>query len=377
MRSGSLRYVPAIDGLRAIAVLLVFAAHTVPGFVAGRVGVDLFFVISGYLICSILLEELAGRGEIDVRAFYRRRLVRLGPPLVALVTVHVALSPVWAAYGVAPGRLLLVWVAALTYCWNLLLVTVGPVPGIQGSLSHLWSLAQEEQFYLVLPLVLLVVHRFAPASRLLLRLLCLGLCGSLALYVVTAPSIVAEFSPVTRGMGLLAGCVLAVVLHRRPTRAVPGPAAAVAVGVLGLVVWGCTSHRLPESLDIPVAVVAGTVLVGHLATTRRSVLQVALSGRMIVRLGLVSYAFYLWHLPCVVLARDVLGLGPWWVAGGALAVSLGLAAATLRFVERPARRLNERWRTAPADPPGRHRSPSSSPAAPRPAGPGRPEALGP
>ncbi|GAB3886567.1 acyltransferase [Terrabacter terrigena] len=344
-------YVPALDGLRGIAVALVVCAHVVPGFTAGRVGVDVFFVLSGYLITTILLREWTARGRIDLRAFYLRRLLRLGPPLAVVLAAYILATPVWVSRGVTLEQLTTVWVAAATYTWNLLIVGLGVLPtGAAGALSHLWSLGQEEQFYLVFPLVLVLVLRRRSQPRVLLRAL-LGLAVvMLLLYVLTAGTLFAEFGPVTRGFGLLVGSALAVGRWGGQAYAVRRWLALGAVLVVGIVITGAVLRWLPGDADIPAAVCVAVLVIAHVTGHGEGALSRLLAFRPLVWLGLVSYSLYLWHLPLVVLAADVWHLGSLGVAAFALPTALALAELTRRLVEEPAARVKERWvraRTAP------------------------------
>jgi len=339
-----LPYAPALDGMRGLAVALVVLAHAAPNFVVGRVGVDVFFVLSGYLITTILLVEWRSRGRIDLRAFYVRRFLRLFPPLAVVLVAYIAAAPLWLTHGMSAAQLLVVVGAAVTYTWNVLIVGLGALPsGVPGALSHLWSLAQEEQFYLVFPLILVVALRRRAGARLLMwSLLGLGL-AMLTLYAVTAGSLFAEFSPLTRGCGLLAGCVLAVGRWGWQGFRVAAVAAWSAVLGLAMVMAGVALHWWPMDVDIPAALLASFVVTAHVTSGSDSTMTRLLGGSWLVRLGLMSYSLYLWHLPLLVLARDVGGLGRLVGAAVAVPIALVLAELTRRYVELPMAKLKERW----------------------------------
>jgi peptidoglycan/LPS O-acetylase OafA/YrhL len=215
--------IPALDGMRAIAVLLVVGHHThFPEMKGGFVGVDIFFVLSGYLITGILLEELKGAGSIDLKNFYRRRFCRLTPPLVLLV----------AAYWICGGGFAF-------GLWALLYVTDWMPIDLSNPLNHTWSLAIEEQFYLLWPVALLGLRRLK-AQRMIALLAGLYVLATVW-RVVVSQSIgpdVAYFRFDTRLSGLVLGSLLAVILAEQPQR-LAGIAAgrwgmAVGVGFLAL-----------------------------------------------------------------------------------------------------------------------------------------------
>lgn len=366
MRSGSHPYVPAIDRLRAVAVGLVLAAHLVPGFTAGRVGVDIFFVISGYLIADILLAEVETRGSVDLVAFYVRRILRLMPPLLGVLLAHMLAWRVWVGLGASPTDLLIAWAASIGYFWNLLIVSYGGLPpGAVLGLGHLWSLAQEEQFYVFLPLAIGLISRRGGLRRWFPALMGSAALLTLALYVVGAGSITSEFSPWTRSIGLFLGCSLAGLRRLRPVH-VSQTAACVCIALLAVVVADCQSGHFARQWDIPVAAICGLVVTAHL-TSAKSPSAVSLAGFLrhpvMVHVGLLSYSIYLWHLPLIVVARDVLGWGPWATAAVVVPLTLLLALSTRRLVEIPAARLKERWVRMPLKDPAVQ--PSSSLPVPR------------
>jgi peptidoglycan/LPS O-acetylase OafA/YrhL len=187
--SGTLGYRPALDGVRALAIACVVLSHTIGFPVTGYIGVDVFFVLSGFLITTLLLEEHARRGTVSLGDFYRRRALRLLPALFALLGVFLAVSI--AAVLIRGGsldRALFGVVAGTGYFTNLALAAGPPTePAMPGELRHLWSLAIEEQFYFVWPVVLLVIFDGATAERI-------------------------GYGTDTHGTPILVGCVLAVAL---------------------------------------------------------------------------------------------------------------------------------------------------------------------
>src|SRR4051794_30070266 len=159
MRQGQrLGYLPALDGVRGIAIALVVSFHAFGWPRSGTLGVDLFFVLSGFLITTLLLEEHRRSGRIRIRAFYARRAWRLLPALIALLVPFLLLAGAALLFrGAVPSSLLLGIGAALTYTSNL--VVASDISAVPAALVHLWSLAAEGQFYVVWPLMVLVVLR--------------------------------------------------------------------------------------------------------------------------------------------------------------------------------------------------------------------------
>ncbi len=336
-----------IDGLRAVAVLAVVAYHAFPGAVPGGfVGVDVFFVISGYLITSILLRGMAGRG-FSFHGFYVRRARRLFPALaVVLASCMVAgwflLAPAdYAALG-RHGVASALFVANLVF-WRETDYFAAAADSLP--LLHLWSLGIEEQFYLLWPAALVLARRAGIDT---LRLtLGAGLASLVAALWLTPPDPAAAFYlPFTRFWELLAGGVVAH-LHvaaatstpARPSRRPDVAAWAGLALVLAAVLALDDQSPFPGWRALP-PVAGAVLLVAAGAGTRVARL---LSMRVLVWVGLVSYPLYLWHWPLLSFARiDAAGEVAAPVRWLLVAASLGLAAATWALVERPLR-----WRLAP------------------------------
>jgi peptidoglycan/LPS O-acetylase OafA/YrhL len=325
MRTGEKR--ADIEGLRGIAVLLVVLAHAgVPWLAGGYVGVDVFFVISGFLITTLLLREAERTGRISVRRFYARRALRLLPAaalvlVVTLVAVRLFL-PVTRL-----GEFVKDALSATAYTANLRFAHTGTdylnADQTPSPFQHFWSLAVEEQFYLVWPLLILAVAHLWRRRRPLAVVLAVLVVASFTLSVTeTARSTPwAYFGPHTRAWELGAGALLALSAVRLPkVFAWAGYAT-----ILGAAVAYDDATAFPGwRAAIPVL---GTVLV--IAATGRAVLPA---------LGRYSYGWYLWHWPLLTIGPVALGWDGTPVQKLALAaIALGLAAISYHWVENPIR----------------------------------------
>jgi peptidoglycan/LPS O-acetylase OafA/YrhL len=343
-----LAYRPGLDGLRAIAVAGVFLYHSridwLPG---GFLGVDLFFVLSGYLITSLLLVEWEAGRRIDLRRFWLRRARRLLPALVVVVLAALILAAIFARQDLAHTRSDAF--SSLFYYtnWHLIIASHSyfNVMGNPSLLQHLWSLAVEEQFYVIWPLLLVPGLVLVGRKRLPL-LVVAGIAGSAALmwllYNPSDPSRV-WYGTDTRAFLLLMGILLALVWPtiERLGRALPvlellGIAAVVATVLLFLkmqdfdpTLW--RGGDLAASFCFAVLVAA----VAHPMTGIGQALGVA----PLRWVGERSYGIYLWHYPVILLMRpgvDIPWTGPGVVVAQA-AIVLTAAALSYRFIEQPIR----------------------------------------
>jgi peptidoglycan/LPS O-acetylase OafA/YrhL len=330
----SLGYVPSLDGLRGIAILLVLVHHAYGGWEAGAVGVDVFFVLSGYLITAILLKEMNRSGQIGLVNFYVRRLFRLYPALLVVIVATAAMA-ILAGRSLADFALSLL--AAGTYTTNL--GTVFAHLDL-GPLKHTWSLAQEEQFYLLWPLVLIVATKFHLPRKVLLAGVVLVAFGCLGLFFIATGHGSATLNPVARMGGLAAGCALAIALS---ARVIALPRWAGWAGALG----GCLAlvlasvGAMSNGLLAPVIVVASTLVLASLVTIRDGALSIGLSYRPLAYVGVISYSLYLWHFPLFYFAQGV-NLGTWGTAALVLPASFVLAALSRKYIELPALALRDR-----------------------------------
>ena len=331
-RSGApaLTHRPALDGVRAIAILLVLGAHSASVPKDGWLGVDLFFVLSGFLITSLLLAEHASTGRVRLTAFWARRGWRLIPAvLVVLATYVVALAATGRLSWFSVGGAL----AGLTYSSNLLIAGGYALP---TGTHHLWSLAQEEQFYLLWPPLLFLVLR--GRARIALAAVAALLAVEIAAGVTLPRTDRLWFAPDTRGIGILVGCAAGLLWQRRRSQV---EAVARYTWPIALVLFvgfvfaplGSLMFRGPLVLFC----VACAVLIVR-CTHETAGLSRALRPKPVVWLGLISYSVYIWHLP-VFLALGIDQIeGPFWLDIGAITLTLLLAAATYQLVERPLRK---------------------------------------
>ena len=331
---------PEIDGLRAVAVVPVVLFHArVPGFSGGFVGVDVFFVISGFLITAILAADIAA-GRFSLAGFYERRVRRIFPALFVMLAASTlaALALLLPFELAAFGRSL---AAAALFVSN---VFFGRETGYfvaaaeTKPLLHTWSLAIEEQFYIAFPLCLWALSRLAP--RAVLVALLVALAGSLAISIATThpQSDTAFFRTPARVWELLAGAALALAPRRRPLpRAAAEALAAGGLGLIAVAVFGFDA-RTPFPGSAAVLPVAGTVLVLAATARNRTRAGALLSVGAMRFFGLVSYSLYLWHWPLLVFWR-IGRIAPPTPVETAMVILASVVAATLswRFVERPFR----------------------------------------
>jgi len=338
MRSNGLAYRPEIDGLRAIAVLLVVLYHAGIGPRLGFAGVDVFFVISGYLITSLLLREWNETGRIDLPAFYARRARRILP--AALVVV---LATLWACSLLLPPADLIRATesagAAAVFGANFFFqASTGGYFSARAEempLLHLWSLSVEEQFYLFWPALMIVVLRYRP-SEFVAVLGGLGLASMVLAEVLTRTQPEAAFYQMpARFWELAAGGVIAALPARK---SLPEWLAAAAVTLI-LMASMAAPGRFPGINAIPV--VAGAALLlwavhggGELGLTGKWLRSSPMRG-----IGLISYSLYLWHWPLLALYRATsIGEGSVLVRVALCCLAALLAIASYRYVEQPFRR---------------------------------------
>ena len=361
------RRVDSLDGVRALAILAVLAAHAgIPGVRGGFVGVDVFFVLSGFLITSLLVAEYERTQRVDLPAFWARRAKRLLPAALVMIVTVLALGRVFSPASIGGLRQDAVTAAMWSSNWRWALrgVDYFSQGGAPSPLQHTWSLAVEEQFYLVWPLVVVCV--FAAGVGVMdrrRRLLAVTIGGAAVSAVLTmvlshlaSPGRV-YFGTDTRAQELLVGAALGAALcrqwqgHSTPssawTRARGSlPTAASAGGLLVLVV---AAHRadgarteFQHGLMLWVALAAAGLIAGIVLDQGTPVSRL-LSTRPLVAIGRLSYGLYLWHWPVYqALDGERTGLGPIALALARIAVTACFAIASLLLIELPAQRLRLR-----------------------------------
>ncbi|HEY1805440.1 MAG TPA: acyltransferase family protein [Terracidiphilus sp.] len=355
-RSGSksgLKYRADIDGLRAVAVLSVLAFHIgLSRFHGGFVGVDVFFVISGYLISSIIFAEISG-SRFTIIGFYERRIRRILPALFAVL----AASSVAAAIYLLPGEL-------VDYAKSMLAAT-GSASNIyfwwhsgyfdmptSKPLLHTWSLAVEEQFYLSFPLFLILVRRFF-SKRLTAAVVVMFLASfATSCAVVLRSPETAFYMPYTRAWELLLGTLLSLGIFPKLGSTVWRNLATM-TGI-GMVLWSVLFYSNDTLFPGFSALLPciGSGLIIWSGEAGGSIVGSVLSWRPVVFIGLISYSLYLWHWPIIVLrklgmfsgfARVCLGTLPAQISAHRfdmlfeVVLSLALAVLSWRFVEKPFR----------------------------------------
>ena len=351
---GRSRYRPDIDGLRALAIAAVVGYHLMPQTVArGFLGVDVFFVISGFLITGILWREVGEHGRISLVGFYTRRLRRIAPALLAVLvsTTAVAMVLLLPIDLVGFGKSV---IAALLFVSNIYFWRDGDYfsrAAQEKPLLHTWSLGVEEQFYLLFPLVLVAAVRLG--RRPAIAMVAVGTMASFVAAMIArriGGELPAFYLLPTRAWELGVGALIAF----QPYHA--GQSAAVrrwrnellgAAG-LGLVIFalGASENSLPPSLPVALPAVAGAGLLLWSCAGLPTLVGRGLGLAPPVFLGRISYSLYLWHWPVIVFAQYwlVRPLVPIEIAA-AVATMFALAIASWRWVERPFRQSTFPFRT--------------------------------
>jgi peptidoglycan/LPS O-acetylase OafA/YrhL len=314
---------PALDGLRGVAILLVFLEHLGVPFLhaAGGFGVTMFFTLSGFLITAGLLEEREAAGSVSLARFYLRRATRLGPALVACVAF--ALMVEWVVVGRVRDWSLAA--GALTWSSNFVMARDGWGSWADTPLSQTWSLSVEEQFYLLWPVLLLGLYAvsrraaFAVTSVLVVGSLAIGSSGPVEHRYLMLDA---------RAFHLLVGAMLAMALVGARRREVSARWAALPIGAIAAVV--AFNNPAPGFSHLVAVLTVGLLYV--LANSDVAVLEPA----ALRWLGERSYGVYLYHVPVLMLVGAA--TSPSLVRGAsAVVITLALAAASYRWMERPVR----------------------------------------
>jgi peptidoglycan/LPS O-acetylase OafA/YrhL len=360
-----IRYIPAIDGLRAVAVIAVMLYHLgfswIPG---GFLGVDLFFVISGYVITRLLLDSIQRSGGLDLRAFYKARIRRLFPPLVFMIFVTIIYISIWAPETMR--RFVSDSPFALFGGMNWWLVfrqtdyfdSISRPPLLQ----HTWSLGVEAQFYLIWPLILLLVLRQFGKAKIPGAALLIAAISGIALLLVSYEVDAANASQVshvyfgtdTHSIGLFLGAALAVSwvpqnlqeqVNRRAQDFIDGIGVIGFVGLLGTFFLINESDPTLYKLAFPLAGLFGCAILTSIVHPASRFAPI-LSNKVAVWIGERSYAIYLWHWVVFQVTRPAVDLegSPWALYALRILVVFALADISLRLVELPVRSgLVEYW----------------------------------
>lgn len=349
-------YRPDIDGLRAIAVLLVVAYHAkVPGIVSGFLGVDIFFVISGYVISRLLLREMRESGTLGFVQFWLRRVVRLGPAFLLVVLTVLSAAPfVLERLSGEIGPLARAALAALGLNANHFFLSESAdyfaAASETNPLLHMWSLSVEEQFYLLWPALLLLGWQAQRRPRLLLAVVMFAAISlALAVWLASANPAAAFYLLPARAWQLLVGASLAVAETRTKTaadgeisdtgRASWQPWLGASLISASVILDG-NVHRSWLPMLSAVAVFGTAILIYSGANSRSHVVLRVLAHPAVVYLGRVSYPVYLWHWPLLVMTRSTRLYEPA-ASQDAVCVlaAFALGALTYEYVEKPVQRM--------------------------------------
>jgi peptidoglycan/LPS O-acetylase OafA/YrhL len=337
-----IKYRPEIDGLRALAVLPVVFFHAGwSAFSGGYVGVDIFFVISGYLITTLIFAEIDA-GAFSLLKFYERRIRRIFPALFVVLAASAIAAPIL----MSPANLMefaRACFAGVTFVANILAWRQSGYfepSNIYKPLLHLWSLAVEEQFYIFFPLLLLGMAKLSWGKRLGVIATLMMISFGLAVFLVGYIPAMTFYGLHTRAWELLAGSCCALLLQRFALK----PSAPASF--LGLLLICAAVVLFDQTITVPsvwtLMPVSGTALI-ILFTHKGGPLGSLLASRPLVGLGKISYSLYLWHLPLLAFARIHLATAPSTdLLAMLIFLAFVLACLTWAFVEQPFRRSNAR-----------------------------------
>lgn len=337
------KYRPDVDGLRAIAVTAVVLFHAFPSLLRGGfAGVDIFFVISGFLIGNIILSELAG-GTFSLADFYARRVKRIFPALLLVLMASFAFG--WFELLADDFKLLGAQIAGgAAFVSNFVLwhqAGYFDTLSEKKPLLHLWSLAIEEQFYLVWPLALMFLHRLRRGAGMAIAAVWV-LSFAINVLLVAHDATAAFYSPLSRFWELMTGCGLAWLTAGRQGRLERFNEASSWVGAAlsgTAILFLDSKFAFPGWWALLPTLGAALVIAGGPETR----LNRALSNRAVVWVGLISYPLYLWHWPLLAFARiQAASVPSWQMRASMVLLAVALAAVTTFLIERPIRRLKLR-----------------------------------
>jgi len=351
-----IQHIPAIDGLRAVAVTAVVFYHLgFPWIPGGFLGVDLFFVISGYVITRLLLDSIARSGGLDLRGFYKARARRLLPPMIFMIVVTTFYVSIWAQDSVK--RFLTDIPFSLTGAMNWWLVfkqqdyfeAIGRPPLLQ----HTWSLAVESQFYLIWPVLLLLILKRFGKKVIPIAALVIALISGITLFLVSlqldASSSVSHvyFGTDTHSIGLFLGAALAVSwipqnfkseVSNKAQNFIDFIGVFGLVGILGSFLFIDASSPTAYKIAFPLAAIFGAAIITsivHPASRFAPILQ----NQVLLWIGERSYAIYLWHWVVFQITRPRVDIDgqDWALIALRILVVLALADISLKLVELPIR----------------------------------------
>lgn len=350
------RYITGLDGIRAIAVIMVLAYHLkLALFKSGFLGVTVFFVLSGYLITGILISEVEEEGTIDLKNFWLRRIRRLVPAVMSMAVVIIFVSTVVNRVIFTKGcKDFLASVLGFNNWWQIFnKVSYFEAAGVPSPFTHCWSLAIETQFYLIYPLILLGIYKLAKSrgeGRAKRGLLFAGVTLLLALISVILMIVLFDpqqdasrvyYGTDTRAFSLLFGALLAILWDYRmvPRRLsasvnmVLGSVSFAVLLVMTIAINGSSNFWYRGGQFFGTIL---TVLMVYAVSGRKTWLSRFLSNPVLKWIGDRSYSIYLWHYPIILLISKGIKAS-WWITLIEIVLSVILAELSYRFIETPIR----------------------------------------
>ena len=350
------RYITGLDGIRAIAVIMVLAYHLkLALFKSGFLGVTVFFVLSGYLITGILISEVEEEGTIDLKNFWLRRIRRLVPAVMSMAVVIIFVSAVVNRVIFTKGcKDFLASVLGFNNWWQIFnKVSYFEAAGVPSPFTHCWSLAIETQFYLIYPLILLGIYKLVKSrgeGRAKRGLLFAGVTLLLALISVILMIVLFDpqqdasrvyYGTDTRAFSLLFGALLAILWEYRmvPRRLsasvnmVLGSVSFAVLLVMTIAINGSSNFWYRGGQFVGTIL---TVLVIYTVSGRKTWLSRFLSNPVLKWIGDRSYSIYLWHYPIILLISKGIKAS-WWITLIEIVLSVVLAELSYRFIETPIR----------------------------------------
>lgn len=350
------RYITGLDGIRAIAVIMVLAYHLkLALFKSGFLGVTVFFVLSGYLITGILISEVEEEGTIDLKNFWLRRIRRLVPAVMSMAVVIIFVSAVVNRIIFTKGcKDFLASVLGFNNWWQIFnKVSYFEAAGVTSPFTHCWSLAIETQFYLIYPLILLGIYKLAKSrgeGRAKRGLLFAGVTLLLALISVILMIVLFDpqqdasrvyYGTDTRAFSLLFGALLAILWEYRmvsrrlsaSVNMVLGSVSFAVLLVMTIAINGSSNFWYRGGQFFGTIL---TVLMVYVVSGRKTWLSRFLSNPVLKWIGDRSYSIYLWHYPIILLISKGIKAS-WWITLIEIVLSVVLAELSYRFIETPIR----------------------------------------